>query len=279
MTKTFTAVAALLALGLASHASAETTAPSVVRLSGQASVTTDYVWRGLSQTWGRPASQVTITADHASGLYASFFGSNVASQFVPNGSLETDWSLGYKANVSNVDWDVGGVYVYYPGANFNKTSFTPAYKSSDPRTLELYVSAATAGFSLRLGYIPTAFFGWNTNNSGVDSVFNSEQPQAGLTGSSKGAWNVEGGYTFNLKEGLSVQATVGHQTIPNSRDISWNYARLGLTADLGNNWSGNVAASFTSQPKAFKSYGSLTNNGERSNPAKNTLILTVNKAF
>lgn len=274
----WSAIACLLG-SLCTHAWADATPKGDVTLSAQASVMNDYVWRGLSQTWGRPAVQFSVTADHVSGAYASFFASNVASQFVPNASMETDWSLGYKTKLSGIDLDLGGVYVYYPGANFNKASFTPAYNSSAPTTVELYASASASGFTARLGYIPTKFFGWNENNSGVNGVFNGEQPQAGLTGSSKGAINLEGSYTYALKEGTSLQLVLGHQSVPNSRDLDWTYGRLALNTDLGNSWSANLAASLTSQPKAFKSYGSLTNNGERSNPARNTVILSLTKAF
>ncbi len=263
--------------GLNSLALAEEPVKSDVTLSGQASVMTDYVWRGLSQTWGHPAVQLSVTADHVSGAYASFFASNVASQFVPNASTETDWSLGYKTKLNGIDLDLGGVYVYYPGSNFNKTSF--GYASSAPSTVELYASTTAAGFTARVGYIPTKFFGWNENNSGVDGVFNGEQPQAGLTGSSKGAINLEGSYTYAIKEGTSLQFVLGHQSVPHSVDVNWTYGRLALNTDLGNSWSANLAASLTTQPKAFKSYGSLTNNGERSSPARNTVILSLAKAF
>jgi uncharacterized protein (TIGR02001 family) len=272
-------LAALAVSGAAQAADAPADAPKAFNLSGSVAVTSDYIWRGLSQTWGGPATQVTITADHSSGAYFSFFGSNVASQFVPNANLETDWSLGYKTKAGDVDLDVGGVYVYYPNGNFNKASFTPAFDSSLPNTLELYVSAASNGFGIRLGYIPTAFFGWTTNNSGVNGVFNGEQPQAGLTGSSKGSINVEGSYSYTVTEGWTLQAVLGHQQIPNSTDVNWTYARLGVTTDLGQGWSANVAASLVSGGKAFDSFGSLTNNGERSTPSRNKLVVGVSKAF
>ncbi len=278
-TATQMGIAACLLCAISSAAWAEAPAKSDVNISGQASVMTDYVWRGLSQTWGHPAVQLSITADHVSGAYASFFASNVASQFVPNASTETDWSLGYKTQVSGVDLDMGGVYIYYPGANFSKASFTPAFESSSPTTVELYASASASGFGIRLGYIPTKFFGWNENNSGVNGVFNGEQPQAGLTGNSKGAVNIEGSYTYAIKEGMSLQFVLGHQDVPHSHDVSWTYGRLALNADLGNSWSANLAASMTTDPKAFKRYGSLTNNGERSSPARNTVVLSLSKAF
>ena len=272
--------AAALALACTAVHAAEAEAPkSDFAVSGNFTLATDYIWRGLSQTWGGPAQQVTVTVDHASGAYFGFFASNVASQFVPNANLETDWSLGYKTKAAGVDLDMGGVYIYYPGANFNKASFSPAFDSSVPSTLELYASASANGFGLRVGYIPTAFFGWNENNSGVNGVFNSEQPQAGLSGSSKGSVNVEASYTATLKEGWTLQAAVGTQQMPHSKDLSWTYGRIGVTTDLGQGWSVGLMGSLTTQPKAFKSYGSLTNNGQRSNPATNTLVASISKAF
>lgn len=278
LTRTLIAAACLSGTAMA-HAGDASDAKSAFAVSGNVTMTTNYIWRGLSQTWGKPAQQATVTVDHASGAYFGFFASNVAPQFVPNANLETDWSLGYKTKAGAADLDVGGVYIYYPGGNFNKASFSPSFNSSVPHTVELYASAAANGFGLRVGYIPTAFFGWNENNSGVNGVFNGEQPQAGLTGKSKGSVNVEASYTATLKEGWSLQAAVGHQKLPNSVDLSWSYGRVGVTADVGQGWSANLMASFTSQPKAFKSYGSLTNNGQRSNPASNAVVASLSKAF
>lgn len=272
--------AAMLALAMSATLAQAADAPaSPFTVTGSLTLTSDYVWRGLSQTWGRPAEQASVTVDHSTGAYFGFFASNVAPQFVPGANLETDWSLGYKTRLGGADLDLGGVYVYYPGGNFNKASFEPAFDSSVAHTVELYASASANGFGLRLGYIPTAFFGWTTNNSGVDGVFNGEQPQAGLTGSSKGAINLEGNYSWTVNEGWTAQAVLGRQEVPHSVDVSWTYARLGLTGELGQGWTGNVAASLTSGPKAFKSFGSLTNNGQRSNPARNTLTVALSKAF
>ncbi len=267
----------LTCLSCAAHAA--DTASHGFTMTGQAAIASDYIWRGLSQTWGKPAAQLSVTADHASGAYAGFFASNVASQFVPNGTLETDFSLGYKATVGGAAIDVGGVYAYYPGSNFNKASFTPAFDDSAPHTVELYAGATLGALNVRAGYIPTKFYGWNVNNSGVDGVFNGEHPRAGLTGSSKGSYNLEASYTWPLNAAWNVQATVGRQVIPHSRDISWNYGKLGVTGDLGSGWSVGLAASATSKPDAFDRYGSLTNNGQRSDPARTTAIVSLSKAI
>ncbi|MDO9237234.1 MAG: TorF family putative porin [Aquabacterium sp.] len=272
-------MAALFAGAVPSLVCAQVAASSDWKTSGQASFVSDYVFRGVSQTWGKPAAQVSVTADHASGAYASFFASNVAPQFVPNANLETDWSLGYKTKMSGLDLDVGGIFIYYPGGNFKNTFNGSTLNPSNPQTLELYVSAAASGASLRFGYIPGRFFGWNENNSGVGN-FNANEPTAGLkTDSSSGAWALDASYTLAVTEGWSLQFAVGHQEVPKSVETSWSYGRLALNGDLGNSWSMNVAASATTQPKSFKNFPSLTGNGQEYSPAKSKLILTLAKAF
>lgn len=275
----FCAIAGLIASGWARGADAAGEKQPVLAVSTQLSLVSDYVWRGLSQTWGKPASQITVSAAHECGAYASFFASNVAAQFVPNASVEIDLEVGYKGKVGPVEASVGGLLVMYPGANFDKASFSPAFESSDPTTVELYLGVAWAGFNARLGYIPTKFYGWNTNNSGVNGVFNSEQPHAGLTDDSRGALNAELTYIHPINDSFSVQAAIGRQRIPNSTGLSWNYGRMALSANLNGGWSLGLAASATSDPDGFKDYGSLTNNGQRSTPSRTAVVLSVSRQF
>ena len=125
------AVAALAFSGasMAQLAAANAPAPAFT-VSGNATLATDYVWRGLSQTWGKPALQATLEVAHSSGFYVGFFGSNVAPQFVPNANLETDWYGGYRGKAGDFSYDLNAVYVLFPGSNFNKASFPAAYDSS-----------------------------------------------------------------------------------------------------------------------------------------------------
>lgn len=268
------AVALALLPGAASAQAAEKT----VAISGSATVASDYLWRGLSQTWGKPTAQLAIEAGFGDGFYAGFFGANVAPQFVPNASLETDWSLGKRGKLGELGYDVGGVYIYYPGSNFDKASFTPPLDSSSTASAELYASLSYQWLTFRVGRVVTKFFGWNLNNSGVGN-FNGSQPQAGITGTSKGSMNYELSANFEPAEGWAVQGQVGRQQMPNGVDVSWSYAKLGATRTLGDGWSAGAAVWATSSPKAFSKYGSLTGNGQTSDPARTTVVLTLAKAF
>ena len=138
---------------------------------GSVGLVSDYLWHGQTQTWGKPAVQAGIEADHVSGFYAGVWGSNVSSHWLANANLESDWSVGFRnAFATDFRYDVGGTYIYYPGGNFNKAlagNPTSPYSSSKLNTVELYANLGWKWFNVKGGYNPTKFYGWNTNNSGT----------------------------------------------------------------------------------------------------------------
>ncbi|MDH5821677.1 TorF family putative porin [Luteimonas sp. RD2P54] len=83
-------------------------------LGGSAGLTTDYVWRGTSQTQGDPAVQAGASIASDSGLYASAWGSNV--EFPGSGaSTEFDVAVGWSGAIAG-DWamDVNVLHYRYP---------------------------------------------------------------------------------------------------------------------------------------------------------------------
>jgi uncharacterized protein (TIGR02001 family) len=102
-------------------------APVLAEVTAQVTATSDYVWRGISQTLGGPALQAGIDYEHASGIYAGLWASNVdffdASNPTsdPADDDEARWELDYVAGISHefkAGWslDVGVLYYTYPGA-------------------------------------------------------------------------------------------------------------------------------------------------------------------
>lgn len=86
--------------------------------SANVALTTDYVFRGISQTGEDPALQGGFDFKHASGFYAGVWGSNV--EFAPavdDASLEIDYYAGITGEVGGgLGWDVGAIYYSYPGS-------------------------------------------------------------------------------------------------------------------------------------------------------------------
>ena len=88
---------------------------SGLRLSGGVTATTDYRFRGISQSDGDPAVQASIGVDHESGLYAGAFFSTLSDSF-PAGEVELSGYVGYTREIaSGTDIDVGVQLFGYPG--------------------------------------------------------------------------------------------------------------------------------------------------------------------
>lgn len=99
-----------LLLGVVTHAQAQ--------LSGSAALTSDYVWRGSSQTREDPAIQAAFKYAHESGLYASVWGSNVKFNPDNGASSEFDIALGWSGKIAT-DWalDTYWLRYQYPGSD------------------------------------------------------------------------------------------------------------------------------------------------------------------
>lgn len=125
----------LAAAMLAPAAHAEVTA--------NVALTTDYVWRGVSQnTDESPALQGGFDYGHESGFYAGVWGSNV--QFGGDESLELDLYGGWGTELeSGLGLDFGVIrYSYHGGTNASDLDFTEFYAG---------VSYAGFGFTYSVG--------------------------------------------------------------------------------------------------------------------------------
>ena len=92
-------------------------------LSGNVSLTTDYTFRGISQTLQQPALQGGMDLRHPSGFYLGTWGSSVnfgetnINEAGPRAQLEVDVYGGYGLNLLPVATiDLGALYYMYPGA-------------------------------------------------------------------------------------------------------------------------------------------------------------------
>lgn len=93
----------------------DTDPPSAITVSGSATVTSDYRFRGISQTDKDFAVQGGITVNHQSGVYAGVWGSTIDDYVAGGSDQEIDFSAGFKKDLGGTTIDVGAVYYYYPG--------------------------------------------------------------------------------------------------------------------------------------------------------------------
>lgn len=229
-------IAALAILAAPLSAMSEDTPPPYT-LSANVSLVSDYYFRGLTQTWGKPAIQGGFDFAHSSGLYAGTWASNVSGNQFAGGSMEWDFYGGYNFKV-NDDFTVGGgaIYYYYPGANYDQAS-SPAYDEKFD-TAELYLNATWKFLTFKWSYALTDYFGVNED--------------VGYLNDTDGTmyFDLTANYALAFMEGLTLVAHVGYTLFPDDiyaapgvngeADASYFDWKVGLTKGWNGGWNAGV---------------------------------------
>ena len=89
--------------------------------SANVAMTSNYVWRGMTQSDNSPAIQGGFDLDY-NGAYIGAWGSNI--DFGTDASMEFDSYAGYTNKVFNISYDLGYIHYAYPndtkGSNFGE---------------------------------------------------------------------------------------------------------------------------------------------------------------
>jgi uncharacterized protein (TIGR02001 family) len=114
-----------IALG-AAVAAALTSSIAAAEVTANAAITSNYIWRGITQTSDQAAGQGGIDWGHKSGLYAGTWVSNVDFSGLGDG-YEMDVYAGFGGEAGGFGYDLGILTYQYPVTpNFN---FTEIYAS------------------------------------------------------------------------------------------------------------------------------------------------------
>ncbi len=268
---------ASMCLGISQAAETIETNPEY-KSTGNVTLVSNYIWRGITQTFDKPALQAGGELEHRSGLYLGAWASNVSEKWVPGSNLETDIYAGYRASIGDVNADLGLVYVYYPGGNYSKALGGNVFASSSPNTAEASLGLTYKILSVKYGRTLTPFYGWAVNNS-APGVFSSVDSTAGVNGSTRGSQYGEVSLKQDLDDGWGISGLAGHQWIANSTHLDWSYFRLGISKSISGGWGAALFYSWTTNPPAFQSYGSLTGNGQTANVASSKVFLSITRDF
>jgi uncharacterized protein (TIGR02001 family) len=104
-----------LSQGLAAIVLTMSAAAAHAEITGTVTATTDYDFRGITQTKQKPAIQGSLDYSHASGFYAGAWASNVDFGNCCDENWELDVYGGWRGG-ETIAYDVGLVYYTYPGA-------------------------------------------------------------------------------------------------------------------------------------------------------------------
>jgi uncharacterized protein (TIGR02001 family) len=122
----------LSALVLAASAFTATSAMAWESADGQfntsasVALSSDYMWRGASQTDSEPAISGSLDVGHASGIYAGVWASNVNYDIGMDAAhIELNYYAGYASEIGDtgISYDVGALRYAFPGtdgANWNE---------------------------------------------------------------------------------------------------------------------------------------------------------------
>lgn len=261
------AALALIAGAASTAAVAQTPAPAAIpehTFTGNATLVSDYRFRGISQTFKLPAAQVGFDYAHSSGVYVGNWNSNVSGNQYPGGaSLEMDLYAGWKGEVAkDLTLDVGGLLYYYPGANYKNFVGGANQKFTNG---ELYVGLVYGPVSGKLSYAVTDYFGLSN--------------AVGGKGSSKGTMYLDLNYTTEIAAKTNLVAHVGYTKYKNYSDFDYTDVKLGVTYDLSG-WTLGASVFANDVKNAGKGfYTGVSPAGDTKKLYTSGVVLSVGKTF
>lgn len=208
---------------------------AVAQVSYNVGVVSDYLFRGVSQTHGKPAVSAGIDYAHSSGFYVGAWASTVTwvKDFLGKGSLEVDLYGGYKGSLGG-DWsyDVGYIAYNYPGHGSAIQSVAGVPVLANPNTQELYLGLGYKWLSAKYSYATSShFIGWY--GSGTTATVDQK---------TNGSNYLELNANYDLGDGLTLVGHIGQQKVKNiSANTGWtgvanaDYTdwKIGVTKDVG----------------------------------------------
>ena len=285
MRKTILAASlAAAAFAVPSLAAAQATAAAPASphsFSGNMSLVSDYRFRGISQTYHKPALQGGFVYSHSSGFYAGNWNSNInEGAGFPSGNLEMDFYGGWKNTWGDWGLDLGAIYYAYPGSDANVADLTgPITNPSNGKThtgrihnTELYIGGSWKWISLKYYHAISDYFSLpGTKGSHY----------LDLTGNYDlgNGWGIVGHLgSFKLKDWA-----FGGLNINKGSYTDW---KLGVTKDL-NGWvlgaayiDTNAKGSCNAGNTGFYCFSNQAPIGSKTRNASNsTVVLSVSKTF
>jgi uncharacterized protein (TIGR02001 family) len=258
----FLALVLPLLAAAAQAQSVDSTVVAASAVTANVTLASQYVSRGMRQTWGAPALQGGFDYVHPSGFSAGTWLSNVSNRYIENGSIEWDIYGGYSGVAGDVGYS-GLVYYYkYPGALAVASNTKYDYGE----------------FALGLTYqFLYAKYNYTYTGTmlGIADARGSDYLDLGAN------YDMGSGYTLNLHYGIGRVASKG---AADNSIYDWKDYKVGVSKSLDGGWT--LSGAYTKAMGATNVYDNYTTGvlnsagvAEVSNPAAGTLLLSLTKTF
>jgi uncharacterized protein (TIGR02001 family) len=207
--KSHSKLAAAITLALASLATANVRAEDAKpadEVTFNAAVTTDYRYRGISQSRLKPA--LSAGADYVNnptGFYMGTWLSTIKWTKDAGGDGHVEWDIygGKRGEIApGITYDVGGLYYFYPSNGLPTSA----------NTFELYGQVGYGPGYIKYSHSTTNLFG---------------------TSDSKNSGYLDIGANFEVATGLVLNLHAGRQNVANNGAFSYTDYKIGVTKDFG----------------------------------------------
>ncbi len=213
-------LASTIAAAFAGHAAyaEEAAAPAATSehtVAYNVGLTSDYRYRGISQTQTEPA--LSFGADYTNnptGLYVGTWvtmikwikATAIQAGSTDSAPAEMDIYGGKRGELGGgMTYDVGGLYYYYPGNSLKEIG------GKNANTFELYGQVGYGPAYLKYSHALTNTFATGTS----------------------GSYYIDAGVNYPIEETLVLNVHVGHQTFKDAVGYDYEDWKLGLTKDFG----------------------------------------------
>lgn len=233
-------------------------AADALPITGNIALTSNYVSRGFTQTWGRPALQGGFDYAHPSGLYVGTWLSSLSGREFRSGTVEWDLYAGYTSTLGPLGYTLGAAYYAYPGSS------SPFIGGRRYDYAELKLGTSYGVFSANYYITMTKdWFGAVSNGRGSGYLELNANPDLG------------GGYTLQLH--------VGAGDIKHNSEANWKDYKVGVMKTLDGGWSLAGALTKATDKNGYwtaPDYGASANGDVYVKPlGKTQFALTLAKTF
>jgi len=281
MKKTMISVSLAAALGAVAMTSvAQTAAPAAAAAStpnwtvtGNATLISDYRFRGFTQTNYGPAFQGGFDVAHASGFYLGNWNSNVAQALYAGASLESDFYGGFKGELmKDLGYDVGILHYMY--ARSGKGAAFSSLPKID--NTEIYGGLTYGPFSGKLFYATGDYFKtaalagaqFKTDRSTYLDLSYSQEFSGVTLGVHYGLLSLR-----NSQQPQLLQAKdIADPQLPLSKTVGDYKVSAGM--DVGGGYIGTIAVYGTTKKGYF-----ATDLSAAESAGKTSLVLSLGKTF
>jgi uncharacterized protein (TIGR02001 family) len=235
----------------------------------------NYIFRGLTQTFGKPAIQGGMDYAHSSGFYAGLWGSSISSQQYAGGNTEIDYYLGYNGSLGgDFGWTVGFYGYAYPGADYKNALPAGTYPAQTYNTEEVNAGVSWKWVSLKLSSTTSDFFGANT--------------KTGYTSGSKNSTYLDLTANVPLPNDFTLVLHAGRQDVKTklatanaagATNPDYTDYKIGINKAFKGGWTVGLAHSKASNSAYYNRTAGVMDSTKTHNLGSGVTVLSVSRVF